>query len=136
MSASEGVSDRDVAAVLNELIDLVREVKQIEWIAHTGKERQVLEELEQFLVSQIDAVSRVEAQTGSPLTRMVTPSARQRVPLPSSNAADAVRERLVPHIRAVAADVREHARHSGAAAADFLQRLAADLEHYADELVG
>jgi len=120
--------------VLNELIDLVREVKQIEWIAHTSSEGDVLEHLEQFLLRQIDAVSRVEVEIGSPLTRMVTPSARQRVALDSSSPTDAVRGRLVPHLRAVAADVRAHAKSSGEGVADLLQRLADDLDRFADEL--
>ena len=134
MSASEDEPDRDIAAVLNELIDLVREVKQIEWIAHTSSQGHVLEHLEEFLVRQIDAVTRVEVEIGSPLTRLVTPSARQRIALDSSSARDAVRERLVPHLRAVAADVREHAKNSGEPVADFLQRLADDLDRFADEL--
>jgi hypothetical protein len=134
VSTSDGFSDREVAELLNELIDLVREIKQIEWITHRGAERQALEELEDFLVPHIDAIADIEARTGSPLARIVTPSAHLRAPLGASSAPEAVRERLVPHLRAVTADVREHARNLDEAEAEFLTGLADGLDRHAEAL--
>ncbi len=131
VSTSDDVSESDIAAVLNEL--LVREIKQIEWISHRG-ERQTLEELEEFLIPQIDAIARVEATIGNPLARMVTPSQHPRAPLGSSTATDVVHDRLVPLLRAVAVDVRHHARNRTETEADFLVPLADGLDRHADRL--
>jgi hypothetical protein len=131
---SQDPSGRDVAEVINELIDLVREIKQIEWITHRGAERQPLEELEEFLVPHIDAIADLEARAGSSLARIVTPSAHPRAPLGAFSAPDVVRERLIPHLRAVSADVREYARTAGESEADLLTRLADGLDRHADAL--
>jgi hypothetical protein len=131
---SQEPSGRDVAEVINELIDLVREIKQIEWITHRGAEREPLEELEEFLVPHIDAIADIEARTGGSLARIVTPSAHPRAPLGASSAPDAVRGQLVPHLRAVALDVRDHARTGGEPEADMLTRLADGLDRHADAL--
>jgi len=126
-------TERGVVALLNQLIDLARAVKQIEWIA-PRHEREDLEELEQLLVPGIEAIARIEASVGTPLANMVTPSARPRVPLGSSTSSDVVRERLVPRLRACARDLRDHAPGHSAAGTDFLLKLAAGLERHADAL--
>jgi hypothetical protein len=134
MTTPERAEDRHLAAVLDELIDVVRETKQIEWIAHHGETRQRLDELEAFLVPQIAEITRIEAETGSPLARIVTPSVHAREPMGAASASEVVRNRLVPHLLTVAADVRDCARECGGAERDFLEQLAADLEEHAGDV--
>ena len=126
--------DRHLAAVLDELIDVVRETKQIEWIAHHGETRQRLDELEAFLVPQIAEIARIEAETGSPLARIVTPSVHAREPMGAASASEVVRNRLVPHLLTVAADVRDCARECGGAEREFLEQLAVELEEHAGQV--
>jgi len=134
VSTSDEPMERDLAGVLNELIDLVREIKQIEWVAHGGTDEARLEELDEFLVPQVDAIARLEATSGSPLNRIVTPSARRRAPLSSSPTVDVVRDQLVPHLRAVSSDVRTAAQDRAPAEAAVLNQLADGLARSADEL--
>jgi hypothetical protein len=135
MTTPERAGDRHLAVVLDELIDVVRETKQIEWIAHHGETRQRLDELEAFLIPQLAEITRIEAETGSPLARIVTPSVHHALePMGAASASEVVRNRLVPHLLTLAADVRDCARECGAAERDFLEQLATDLEEHAAQV--
>jgi hypothetical protein len=129
-----GATSREVGAVLDELIDRTRETKPIEWIVTRGPQREVLERLDAFLVGQVDAITSIEARVGGRLPAIVMPSARPRQPLAASSATDAVRDRLLPHLRAVSVDVRDHAQRLDGPATEYLNRLADGLEGYGDEL--
>jgi hypothetical protein len=52
----------------------------------------------------------------------------------AASASEVVRNRLVPHLRTLAADVRDCARECGGAERDYLEQLATDLEEHAAQV--
>jgi hypothetical protein len=100
--------DSYLVAVFDELIELVQEIKQVQWSAPSVGRRRALEQLKELLGQQAVAVSEAEQRTGAPSPSIMTPSAHRPRNLSAEAGGDTTRllQLLVTDLAAVAEDLR------------------------------
>src|SRR2546428_1110697 len=123
--------DRDLGAVLDEVISAVQETKQAEWPESDHDRRRALDELRTFLIGQAVAISEAEERIGGRDPSLLNPTAHQVRDLRSEAGGDrdAWLALLFSRLHGVAADARSRAGHiEGAAEATLFIALADGLD--------
>jgi hypothetical protein len=100
--------DSHLVAVFDELIELVQEIKQVEWSAPSADRRRALEQLKELLGQRAVDVSDAEQRSGGASPSIVSPSAHRPRNLSAEAGGDTTRllQLLVTDLAAVAEDVR------------------------------
>jgi len=119
--------DRDLGAVLDQVISAIQETKQAEWPESDHGRRRALDELRTFLIAQAMAISEAEEHLGGRDPSLMNPTAHRVRDLRTEAGGDrdAWMALLLSRLQAVAADARTRAAHiEGAAEATLFIALA------------
>lgn len=122
--------DRELGAVLDELITAVLETRQAVWSLPSGPLHLALEDLRKALVVHTTEVADAEERIGGRAPGIMSPSGRRAPNLSAQAGRDsaAVVALLTEHLAAVASDVRGRVEHIGdGPERRMLQNLADDL---------
>ena len=130
--AEDNELDVQLVAVFDELIELVQEIKQVEWSAPSAGRRLALEQLRVLLGQQAAAVSDAEQRIGGPSPSIMSPSAHRPRNLSAEAGGDATRLRalLVTDLAAVAEDLRQRSAMTDGEWQHTFQELADGLEDH------
>ena len=135
--ADEAIVDGHLVAVLNRVLDLVYQTKQVAWAASTSPARADLEELKSFLIDQSGRFMVAEERIGGRSPDLASPSSHNRGNLMAEAGDDhaAAVSLLAGRLRELAEDARTRAATiAGAPAVSILVELAAELEARAGRL--
>ena len=136
MADSETV-DQHLAAVMDEVISAIQEIKQAVWSASTTERRGALNELKSFLGAQLAALSDAEERINGRAPTITSPTGHPIRNLRSEAGGNfsTFRALVLAELRAVAADARVRADAiSGAPEAQLLTQVADGLDHRLDML--
>jgi hypothetical protein len=106
--ADDNELDSDLVAVLDELIELLQEIKQVEWSAPSAGRRHALEQLKELLGQRAVAVSEAEQRIDGPSPSVISPSAHRPRNLSAEAGGDTtgLLQLFVTDLAAVAEDLR------------------------------
>jgi hypothetical protein len=111
--ADDQTVDRDLGAVLDEVISAIQETKQGEWPESDHDRRRAFDELRTFLIGQAVAISEAEERIGGRDPSLLNPTGHQVRDLPRRGRRRPRRMAgaVVQPTQAVAADARARAAH-------------------------
>jgi hypothetical protein len=130
--ADDQTVDRDLGAVLDEVITAIQETKQAEWPESDHDRRRALDELRTFLIGQAVAISEAEERIGGRDPSLLNPTGHQVRDLRAEAGGDrdAWLVLLFSRLQAVAADARARAAPiEGASEEKLFVALADGLDH-------
>lgn len=130
MTGDEEV-DRQLGAVIGEVISAIHETKQAVWSASTTQKRAALNELKDFLGTQLVALSEAEERIDGRASEITSPTGRAIRNLRSEAGQDfsAFKALFLAELGKVAADARRRAAEiAGAPEAEMLSALADGLD--------
>jgi hypothetical protein len=124
--------DSHLVAVFDELIELVQEIKQVEWSAPSAGRRRALEHLKELLGQRAVAVSDAERRIGGPSPSIISPSAHRPRNLSAEAGGDTTRllQLLVTDLAAVVEDLRGQSTNTAGEWQHTFHELADELEDH------
>jgi hypothetical protein len=131
--------DRELGDVFRELVELVKETRQVLWSAPRGQVRAHLEELQSFLADNVAVVADAEERIGGRSPTLLSPTAMTRPDLrgQAGDRPEAMVSLLRANLEATVGDIRARVAHLGGGEdVELLSRVADGLDERVVGLAG
>ena len=128
--------ERQLAAVFDELVELIGETKQAVWTASSAERRETFDNLKTFVGEQVVMIDDAERQIGTRAPWVKSPTGHHARNIAAEAAGDPQRlvELLVGDLRRVIDDVRSRAATLEGEWQQLLVEIADNLERHVDAL--